>query len=611
MPSIQHKRKRALERLIERLTVKLDGFNRHSRRLSSLRLTTFLFSIVLIWGMDFTRLKVLQIGVPGAGFLLFGLLVILHCRVQAKIRIYEAWLRIKRAQSAQMQLDWENLLHTASNYPAGSDPVDVDLSLSGPRSLHHLMDIAVSSEGSRLLQRWLLEPAPNLAQVTARQKVVCELLGDQRFRERFLLAFFKSKHARLDAAKLMGWLDKGILSKNLVYFLGGSIILCTCGWILFYFSLVAKLPSYWMVCLLIYFSVYLMKTPQIQQAVEDVQRLDDELAKLKPVLYFLERASYRGLPLTKDLCRAFFSGLKPPSKQLKVVKLYTTAIGLRMNPVLAILLNCAMPWDLLFTYLIQRQKEVLKAKMPGWMNSFYQLEAVISLANYAYVNPHYTFPELLPSETNSDIFNAVDLGHPLISGEKKVRNDFSHKSMGRVVLITGSNMTGKSTFLKTLGVNLKLAFSGGPVDAAAMTTKLFQVMTSIRIADSLAEEVSYFYAEVKRLKEILTALEATRKLPVFFLIDEIFKGTNNRERYLGSKPYIKAVAGKNGVGLITTHDVTLCELGRQDEFIQNRHFGDDVRNGKFAFNYKLLPGPSTSTNALKILASEGLPVEDV
>ncbi len=611
MHPIQQKRRRALERLIARLTVRLEGLNRHSQRLSSLRLTTFFFSLVLIWVMEFTRLKVFQIGVPGIGFLMFGLLVILHCRVQAKIRIYEAWLRIKRAQLAQMRLDWENLLHTASNYSADSDPVDVDLALSGPRSLHHLMDIAVSSEGSYLLKKWLLEPKPDLAQVTARQKVVCELLGDQRFRERFLLAFFKSKHARLDAAKLMGWLDKGILSKSLVRYLVGSVVLCLCGWMLFYFSFSAGLPSYWMVCLLIYFTLYLMKTPQIQQAVEDVQRLDDELDKLKPVLHFLESASYKRLPLTKDLCRAFFSGPKHPSDQLKIVKFYTTAIGLRMNPVMAILLNCAMPWDLLFTYLIQHQKESLKVKMPGWMNAFYRLEAVISLANYAYVNPHYAFPELLSAKTAPDIFNAVNLGHPLIPSEKKVRNDFSFKTMGQVVLITGSNMTGKSTFLKTLGINLKLAFSGGPVDAVAMTTELFQVMTSIRIADSLAEEVSYFYAEVKRLKQILATLEASRQLPVFFLVDEIFKGTNNRERYLGSKPYIKAVSGKNGVGLITTHDVTLCELGQLESLIENRHFGDDIREGKFAFDYKLLPGPSTSTNALRILASEGLPVENV
>jgi DNA mismatch repair ATPase MutS len=244
------------------------------------------------------------------------------------------------------------------------------------------------------------------------------------------------------------------------------------------------------------------------------------------------------------------------------------------------------------------------------MDAFYQIEALISLANFAHVNPHYTFPELIAVDPNTKVFSAEAMGHPLIADEKKVRNNFNFETLGNVSIITGSNMTGKSTFLRTVGINLRLAYAGGPVDAQRMTVCLFRVMSSIRISDSLAEEMSYFYAEVRRLKKILIALEEKDDQPVFFLIDEILKGTNNIERYLGSKPYIRAISGKHGVGLVTTHDLKLNKLAEHLALISNLHFGDAINNGKFVFDYKLRSGPSTSTNALKILESEGFPIDD-
>jgi hypothetical protein len=472
-----------------------------------------------------------------------------------------------------------------------------------------LLDFTISDEGGNRLKVWLQSVEPDLDTVRHRQLLVKELLMNQRFRERFWLAFFRSCQQRLEGRKLVTWLKRGAVSDGMRLCLILSLLIGVIGWTLFGLAMLKLIPPFWILCLIIYIGLYWSKGPQIKQAVADVQELDDELGKLKPVLEFLESHSYRSLPLTGELCCLFNTGKKRPLRQLKTIKYYTAAMGLRMNPLMALLLNLIMPWDIIFTYLIERQKSVLQERLPKWMDTIYELEALIALTNFAYVNPHYTFPKLHSCEEKSGCFSVKDLGHPLISEEKKVRNDFTFAKLGEVVLITGSNMTGKSTFLKTLGINLKLAYAGGPVDAGKMITALFRVMTSIRIQDSLSEDVSYFYAEVKRLKQILTALEEQNTLPVFFLIDEIFKGTNNRERYLGSMPYIKAVSGKNGVGLISTHDVTLCKLEENVSLISNRHFGDAVDGGKFSFDYKLLPGPSISTNALKILESEGLPVE--
>lgn len=204
-------------------------------------------------------------------------------------------------------------------------------------------------------------------------------------------------------------------------------------------------------------------------------------------------------------------------------------------------------------------------------------------------------------------FAAAALGHPLIAHEQRVCNDFQMDTAS-VTMLTGSNMSGKSSFLRTLGVNLVLANAGAVVNASSLHTSLFRIYSCIKVSDSLAEGYSYFYAEVRRLKALLDALDKTDALPLFFLIDEIFKGTNNRERLLGSEAYIHALAqaGEHGTGAISTHDLELASLSG----LSNFHFADQVRDGQLTFDYKLRPGVSPTTNALRIMRLAGLPVGD-
>jgi DNA mismatch repair ATPase MutS len=193
--------------------------------------------------------------------------------------------------------------------------------------------------------------------------------------------------------------------------------------------------------------------------------------------------------------------------------------------------------------------------------------------------------------------------------EKKVVNDFAMHKAGEAVIITGSNMSGKSTFLRTLGINLCLAFAGGPVNAGTLQTCLFRIFTCIKVSDSVTGGYSYFYAEVKRLRALLSELERDSGYPLFFLIDEIFKGTNNRERLIGSQAYIQALVGKNCLGVISTHDLELVKLADISPEIKNYHFKEDVIDGQMVFDYILRPGPCPTTNALKIMQMEGLPIE--
>jgi DNA mismatch repair ATPase MutS len=170
-------------------------------------------------------------------------------------------------------------------------------------------------------------------------------------------------------------------------------------------------------------------------------------------------------------------------------------------------------------------------------------------------------------------------------------------------------MAGKSVFLKTVGVNLSLAYAGGPVNAQLLRTVPFRLFTSMGISDSVTDGISFFYAEVRRLRALLAELERDHPLPLLFCIDEIFRGTNNRERLIGSRAYLRALAGKHGLGFIATHDLELAKLAGELPQVVNFHFRDRVEDGRMVFDYILRPGPCPTTNALRIMQLEGLPVE--
>jgi DNA mismatch repair ATPase MutS len=292
---------------------------------------------------------------------------------------------------------------------------------------------------------------------------------------------------------------------------------------------------------------------------------------------------------------------------MRQVKVVTFGVGLRSNPVLGILFNLILPWDFLFAYLADRYRAQVAQAFPTWAEICYRLDALIALANFGFLNPSYVFPEIALDA--KPVLGAEDLGHPLIPHDRQVHNDFLIDAPGALAIITGSNMAGKSTFVKTIGINLCLAYAGAPVDATQFRSVPFRLHTCIRITDSIVDGFSYFYAEVKCLKRLLEELKSDGGLPLLYLIDEIFRGTNNRERLLGSRAYIRALLGENAAGLLATHDLELASLAESSPKVHNYHFRDSVRDGRLVFDYKIQPGPCPTTNALKIMQMEGLPVD--
>ncbi len=571
-----------------------------------LRLLIVVIGLLSIATTFFTNLVVLFWCCVVTTLFTFSIAVGLHRRIKRGIAEYEVWREIKLEHIARMKLDWASIPPS----PIHLDDlhfleIDFDLPL-----LHRLTSTATSREGSQRLREWLLNLKPDADVIYRRQALIRELIPLSTFRDRLtsyaLLAARDTRPQRQpDSQLLIRWLEREtpprLLSpmlRILAFFAGLNAVL----FVLASLNLIAPLWGItWTGYVLLYFSQW----RTIKSLFEQAQTLADALRRIDSVMGYLERFPYKKQSQLGTLCAPFVE--ERPSHLLRSVLGTVSAASLQRNPYVWMLLNAIVPWDLYFIRRLYKQKAQLAARLPGWLDTFFEVEALSSLATFAYLNPDYRFPEITSETKNT--FKAVAIGHPLIPDDTRICNNFTFTGLGQLAIITGSNMAGKSSFLRTLGVNLCLVYAGSVVNAQSLETTLFRLFSSIRVSDSLNDGISYFYAEVKRLKALLDELKSDDELPLFLLIDEIFRGTNNRERFIGSQSYVRALVNQHGVGLIATHDLELAKLAQEHSTIQNHHFREKVIDGQMVFDYILQPGPCPTTNALKIMEMEGLPVE--
>jgi len=606
-------RLRALNNQVARLKSRVDRLERISNRYSWVRVAVFCAGPPVVGLAIFASEPWVAALCVVVWLLLFGVSVGAHRRVQRSIERHRLWLAIKEAHIARAQLAWDQIPSPFPHQHDPGHPFEVDLDLTGRRSVHHLLDTAVSYEGSQRLRNWLTTPIPDPELALRRQRIVGELAPLHLFRDRLALNAMEAASARKTwkANQLAEWLQTGDSSGAPRRWLLLFSALVALNAALLAANLLGRLPPWWQITLAGYLGLWLLWARSVEAVASQAMALEGALRQLRAVFVQLETCSYRNAPHLQALCEPYLDREHRPSKHLSRITYVVAALGLRENPLLRLLLNAMLPWDAYLVYRLDRARTAVGKRGPAWMDVWFELEALSSLANFGYLNPSYAVPELL--ETGSDgpgpVFDARDLGHPLIPDEEKVCNDFTVSGLGQVTVITGSNMAGKSVFLKTVGVNLALMYAGGTVSAQRLQTIPFRLFTSIGISDSVTDGISFFYAEVKRLKALLAELEAEHRLPLLFCIDEIFRGTNNRERLIGSRAYVRALAGKQGIGFIATHDLELAKLADELPQVVNYHFRDAVVDGCMVFDYILRPGPCPTTNALRIMHLEGLPVE--
>ncbi len=609
--SQKSKRCHALQNQIKRLNTRVEKLQTISNRFTWYRLICFFGGLGLGVATYYLIDEWLGWAAIGSILIIFNIIAWFHRKIILSVTKHQIWVQIKSTQVARMNLDWQHIPHPSVSEPNPLHPFEIDLDLTGKNSLHQLVDTAISRDGSQLLQDWLLHTLPEPLIIQNRQALIQELTPLTRFRDKLLLAYNLVSKEQFEGKKLLNWLKRQSIPKFFKWSFSVSLILAGLNIGLFTLNMLNILPAYWIVSLTIYGIIYYMNFEIGASLLNASDMLSDELQKFKVVLLYLEKYPYGTNENLTNLCRPFSNLQTRPSVKFKYLNWLRVAIGIRMNMLTGVILNAVMPWDFFCYYWISIFKTDLAVSFPTWLNVFFELEALVSMANFAYLNPDYVFPKIVVGLKNNNemFFEAKSLGHPLIPGQQKKCNDFEFKHPGEIALITGSNMSGKSTFLKTLGMNLCLAFAGGPVNAKSLQTSLFRIYTCIQINDSVTGGFSFFYAEVQRLKNLLDELEKANDVALLFLIDEIFKGTNNRERLIGSRSYIQALVGHHGLGIISTHDLELTKLAEKIPKLTNYHFREDVKEGKMVFDYKMRSGACPTTNALKIMRMEGLPVE--
>ena len=608
MPALS--REPQLERLIRRAAALIQKGQRASSAFTRWRL--ILFITALACAITFYKLAWFHSGNWSlAAFLAIFLVVAgYHNRLESRIHRLKQWQRIKQTHLARIRLDWTQIPERAQALPP-QHPYAHDLDLIGTHSLIRLFDTTVSSNGRERLASWLLAQPPDPTAWAARQTLVRELTPRSRFRDRLVLTARLLDEQEINGQRLVAVLQHHHHIPHLPLLLSVQTILALTTAMLGLAALLNWLPGYWMFSFGLYALIYLL-TDQGEELLEHAVGLHHQVETLGTVLRYVEQHARRPGTALAAACRSLTDRAAAPSLLIRRVATILHGISVKAHPLVHLLCNALCPWDLFFAFRLQQIQRRVQAHLPMWLDRLAEVEAASALATFAYLHPSYVWPS--PRATSGrengagPSYAAGALGHPLIPLTQRVTNDLALEGLGRILLVTGSNMSGKSTFLRTVGVNLCLAQAGAPVCATSFEWSWSRLVCCIRIDDSLEAGLSFFYAEVKRLKSILDATQDRTEPPVLFLIDEIFKGTNNRERLIGSRAYIASLTGGHGFGLVTTHDLELTDLERSTPMLANAHFQESVAAGALQFDYRLRPGPCPTTNALRIMELEGLPV---
>jgi len=592
-----------LKKFTDKLQSRLKYYGKVSEKFSKYRLFIFLIGLAVTISAFYAD--------KAAGWLIlvlstavFSVTVHLHNVLLAKMKKFNLFIKIKNSHLARMKFDW-------NDFPAAGNPVlppenslARDLDILGEKSLHRLIDVSVSEEGSKLIADVLTDTEPDPDSIIEIQKLVKEIYMLPSFIDKILMKaeLFSSKKINCERLKAFFETAADKPLPSWVFPLNFLFILTYLT--LFMLSLFDVTGSIWIAIFIIYFFVYSLNAKKISKVFSEAADIEHQLKKYSSIVFFVNSRLETLKRSSPELHDFLHYSIGTSAKKLQELRKYVNLIVIRENQLVRLLLNVLFPYDVFVFSKFIRISSVIKENIPIWLNHFNRLELFLSLGNFARLNPDFTFPEIVKNQEG--VFHAFELGHPLIERDLKICNDFSLKKENEIVLITGSNMSGKSTFIKTIGINLCLAYSGAPVNADKMTLSVFELFTCIKISDSVSDGISYFYAEVKKLKQLLDELKTAGRREIFYLIDEIFKGTNNRERLEGSREFIKTISGLNGTGFITTHDLELVNLASEIHTICNYHFREEIVDSRMEFDYKIHEGPCPTTNALKIMKMEGL-----
>jgi len=506
---------------------------------------------------------------------------------------------IYRKGLARLNDDWAGKGSKGERFIERSHPYAEDLDVFGKGSLFELISIARTNAGEETLATWLLTPAlPDV--LRARQSAIVELSPKLDLREDLAL-LVEGIHTGSTARALTDWISSPPwnISPIIVWTARALAVLALIGFA-FWFAGFGWLP--FLVTVLVGQTFVSSLRQQISSVTKSVDAPGKDLQLLVGVLGRLERERFSSPHLARLRAELDVKG-SPPSRQIaklkRLVELLDSARNMFFGPIAFVLL-----WKLQCAIAIELWRQQSGPAVGRWLSAVGEFEALSSFAGYSFEHPNDPFPEF---EENEVSFAGEDLGHPLIPESQNVRTDLQLSSTPSVLIVSGSNMSGKSTLLRTVGTNTVLALAGAPVRARRLRISALQIGASIRIQDSLQAGASKFYAEITRLRQIVELTNGS--LPVLFLLDEILHGTNSHDRKIGAEGVVRGLVERGALGLVTTHDLSLTQIVELlDQRAANVHFEDHLEGGKMTFDYLLRPGVLQKSNALELMRSVGLEI---
>lgn len=579
-------------------------------------------------GLGYTRLAVFLAGAAVAVLLLHspalqGLLVIpvvlfislavAQDRIRRSLRDISRVIEFYERGTARLQDRWAGIGDTGEHFLDSAHPYARDLDIFGEGSLFQLLCTVRTRSGEETLARWLLHAA-QADEIGLRQTAITEMKDRLRFRERLFVAG-ESVRLAVQPDALVSWAEgKPRFPRWLAWALvplatlwvgsAAWALVCLSKWVGAGSALpVVPLRAVLYVSI-VNLAVSLALRSRVTESAKAVEAAAQDLQVLTAVLDVLEGETFASSRLM-SLRTSLDTGDTAPSAAMKRLKRIVDWLEGRRNPVVGAF-SLFTFYTVELTIAAERWQQRFGSAIGGWISTVGEFEALSALAGYAWEHPAYVLPEVVEQPA---CFEATGLAHPLLPAKTAVSNDLVLDSKMQLIIISGPNMAGKSTFLRGVGINAVLAQCGAPVRATRLRLSPLNVGASICVLDSLQGGVSRFYAEIKRLK-LLTDL-AAQPVALLFLLDELFSGTNSHDRFDGTRFLVRALVRRGAIGMVTTHDLALTEIPQtMGDAAQNYHFEDGLEAGELTFDYRLHPGVVRTSNALRLMQAVGLELEE-
>lgn len=585
----------------------LNGVQQKIYRISTLRLLLFaagVAGIIYCWAESWTTLA----GIALVTLLPFLLLIKRHNRLFHRKEYLEKKIEVNEQELAALRYDTSAF----GDGEAYIDPAHLytyDLDVFGPRSLFQYINRTSTQPGRERLAAWLNQHLEQREEIIRRQEAVAELAPELKFRQRFRILGLLHKGKAADEAELRQWAESPGLFRTrrmlrlLPPLVTGANVVC-----------LALVVSGLMPASIygIIWSCFVAAGFGFTGRVTKMQAIYGKklqiLSTYAALLRLMEKQPAQAA-LLREIKQQMGGDKRKASHAIGRLNKLMDELDQRNNVFMYIILNGCFFWELRQMMRIEAWKEQYAAELPQWLDAIGRMDALCSLGTFAYNHPDYTYPTLSGKADGSFRFCAEALGHPLMDRDRCVRNDIRMEKRPFFIIITGANMAGKSTYLRTVGINYLLACIGAPVCARRMEVSPARLVTSLRTTDSLTDNESYFFAELKRLKLIIDKLQAGEEL--FIILDEILKGTNSMDKQKGSFALIKQFMHLHANGIIATHDLllgTLIDLFPDD--IRNHCFEADITDNELTFSYRLRPGVAQNMNACFLMKKMGIAVAD-